>query len=616
MTLALRRASDKYTHIESVLRERMFELQSLRADLKATRSERDAASSQIVQLRAQAQEYLRSRREIEHEVRLANEQRTISDLALNDYAALVRALEKSNGTTDLTWPEEGLAQGRLGLSRLFREHSSEVELLHAQIAELQAQSDANRQLLDFETETTATLKAELADTHLLLEQIRSDDAGAAKVVARYMSGSAFSIFSVLNALIYRQFSQETTNALQESLEVLRQRHAATVESLEVRLVTMSEASEAEYAQNRELHRLQAQCQMDLAFERDARRREVALRLACIEHNSSLRESIQRLVHKNRAGLDKLPSCNCDSTGKVEGLLDDIELLIQVETSSQDPRIDRAMSSLVEALRQQLRDASTEDVSLSVARPGTEPESHTPAFVEERSTTEEPPLTTLMLSEAKPVVAESVCHVSYQSRSSEGLENADIAQNQECPNDSTDSSGEEHVPPIEEVNEASALLYLLQATGDRYSELSRGFFACHIELQKLLSGLSDSVSATSHTSVTPLRLVLERLDDYNEDARVELEIRISDEERISRGFEAMLLMSGTGDASIHLTREIENFSSPEFPGYIEIRELFGKKLTDLQYDIAILQRCIYNLPGAGVDGGSGNGNGKLRDTQHP
>jgi chromosome segregation ATPase len=186
MSLALRRASDKYTHIESVLRERMFELATLKADFRTARSESDVAAKQVTELKTQLQEVMRERRGVEQQVKHAIEQRTMTDLALQDYASLVRTLEKNNGSTPLTLPEEALSQGRLGLSRLLSEHSSEVELLHSQVAELQSQADGARQELAREKEASESLKAELADMHLALEQIRSDDSGAAKVVARYM----------------------------------------------------------------------------------------------------------------------------------------------------------------------------------------------------------------------------------------------------------------------------------------------------------------------------------------------------------------------------------------------------------------------------------------------
>jgi hypothetical protein len=39
------------------------------------------------------------------------------------------------------------------------------------------------------------------------------------------------------------------------------------------------------------------------------------------------------------------------------------------------------------------------------------------------------------------------------------------------------------------------------------------------------------------------MILARLDDFSEDARVELEIRLADEERIARGYATLLAVPG-------------------------------------------------------------------------
>ncbi|KAF8881486.1 hypothetical protein BD779DRAFT_1675431 [Infundibulicybe gibba] len=97
----------------------------------------------------------------------------------------------------------------------------------------------------------------------------------------------------------------------------------------------------------------------------------------------------------------------------------------------------------------------------------------------------------------------------------------------------------------------------------------------------------------------------RLSDYTEDARVELEIRIADEELLARGFETILSIpgalshsstsTGAGDDSppsqTEVEAQIEAFVSGAEPSVQRSLQTFTRKLTDVQHDIAALKRTI-------------------------
>jgi hypothetical protein len=97
-------------------------------------------------------------------------------------------------------------------------------------------------------------------------------------------------------------------------------------------------------------------------------------------------------------------------------------------------------------------------------------------------------------------------------------------------------------------------------------------------------------------------MLSRLDDFNEDARVELEIRIADEERVARGY-AMLLAVPGAIASAAEAQDVEGAVRAFIEGrdatVARARGLFARKREDLEHDIAALKRVVHELPQAQV-----------------
>ncbi|KAF4615711.1 hypothetical protein D9613_012505 [Agrocybe pediades] len=133
------------------------------------------------------------------------------------------------------------------------------------------------------------------------------------------------------------------------------------------------------------------------------------------------------------------------------------------------------------------------------------------------------------------------------------------------------------------------------------------------LQFPSSSVSASGSSQNDVSgglpVEILRAALARLDDYTEDARVELEIRVGDEEMAVKGWEALLSVPGalaSGGSVLanddeeplvpfqsEVEEQIKAFVSGDDPATRKAREGFERKLEDVLHDIAVLKRVVHD-----------------------
>ena len=155
-------------------------------------------------------------------------------------------------------------------------------------------------------------------------------------------------------------------------------------------------------------------------------------------------------------------------------------------------------------------------------------------------------------------------------------------------------------PVSQHNLQSNLVIELGKTKNRYDELQRAFRDCHLALRDLnqtLQALPPS-SSSSSLPISALQTILERLDDFNEDARVELEIRIADEERIARGYATLLTVSGA-IASEAEAQEVERAVRAFVEGSSDAavaraQSQFARKRENLEHDVAALKCAIHEL----------------------
>ncbi|KXN84841.1 hypothetical protein AN958_12067 [Leucoagaricus sp. SymC.cos] len=172
-----------------------------------------------------------------------------------------------------------------------------------------------------------------------------------------------------------------------------------------------------------------------------------------------------------------------------------------------------------------------------------------------------------------------------------------------------------------------LLQELSKARNRYDQIQRAFHACHIALEGLKSSLPCTTSSSTHqyprypTNATPssipndvLSAITQRLDDYTEDARVELEICISDEEVLARGYEALLFLPGAlpstassstpsshsnkvSESDIESLAEVESqiraFVDGTDPTISHALASFRRKLEDIEHDVIIVKKAMHD-----------------------
>jgi hypothetical protein len=142
-----------------------------------------------------------------------------------------------------------------------------------------------------------------------------------------------------------------------------------------------------------------------------------------------------------------------------------------------------------------------------------------------------------------------------------------------------------------------LINKLDAVAVRYEGIQRQLRECC----RILAALkSEYLSKPPHQSSQPSQITqplimtaIERLDDYAEDAIVEVEIRAADDTRLAEGFKTLLSVSGSSgvegaDTSrTSLFEDIEAFldESHLTYGVNFAKDNFMKKVDDLQHDIA-------------------------------
>ncbi|KAL0576071.1 hypothetical protein V5O48_005899 [Marasmius crinis-equi] len=195
-----------------------------------------------------------------------------------------------------------------------------------------------------------------------------------------------------------------------------------------------------------------------------------------------------------------------------------------------------------------------------------------------------------IAASSPTVLPSTNLLTSSPLSSEPLPSLNLS----VPSPSTsDTNLEPDTPP-------HPLLAELALVGKRYDDLSRALRDCHLALQELKK--HDSGSNVFNTAI-------DRLDDFTEDARVELEIRAADEALLAQGYETMLSIPGATRTPTHtrtysqesiaaiptlseLETQVQAFTSGLDPAVQKARQNLEQKLADVQHDIAKLKLAIH------------------------
>ncbi|ESK82831.1 hypothetical protein Moror_12254 [Moniliophthora roreri MCA 2997] len=292
LTLALRRLSDKLTITEEALLTRTTELVSATHEATKCRAAMEGAYALSAQMRGREEEAKIRERELEMQLRKAREEAKMSDIVVKEYADLVRSLDAKSRNPSGTSNDQladGLSEGKLGLQRLFNDFTTEVETLSARVTHLQGQIVDAEKRVEAERKAGETERLLLAQTQHELEKLKLEDKSAAKMVSRYM-----------------QFSQTSTNTLQNSLSTLKTRHATTIDTLTAQITTLTHQLHVADATSDKLRTTLDELGGDIMREAFGRRREIALRLRLVTREQILNDGLERLVRRVSEALDRSP----------------------------------------------------------------------------------------------------------------------------------------------------------------------------------------------------------------------------------------------------------------------------------------------------------------------
>ncbi|PFH48497.1 hypothetical protein AMATHDRAFT_149762 [Amanita thiersii Skay4041] len=186
----------------------------------------------------------------------------------------------------------------------------------------------------------------------------------------------------------------------------------------------------------------------------------------------------------------------------------------------------------------------------------------------------------------------------------------LSQSDEPPPELTTANGPAHdsgsIP-----SPKHPLLAELTKVSHRYDALQRSFHDCHFALDSLRKLLTPPLSDSLAIPPDALKIALDRLDDYIEDARVDIEIRIADEGLLAHGYETLLSVPGAlaspGSQGLvevdeehdsiplrsDVEMQIEAFVSGTDPNIKKSLESLTNKLADVQHDIAVLKLAVHD-----------------------
>ncbi|QRW18331.1 myosin heavy chain [Rhizoctonia solani] len=597
LTLALRRANSRLEETETQLLEAHVSVSHALAERERTSDEVSEAYRMLEVARAQDVELRAVLAERDAEKRFY-------ELALGEYAALVRDMEKreGEGSTHLDFKKRTAA----GEIERIKELTTEVARANADIESLQAQLDAERRAGELERIQLAEVRTELGKREV-------DDKSAAALVERYM-----------------KFSQHHTDVLQRALNDQSTRHSATVNSLSQQIENLERALAAESMRTKQLQSSVDILVEDLARESFGRRREVRVRLAIAGRTAKIEEDLRRWERRIREnsrshtagqpselllGLQELEQFR-DIDDTLNGPLARI-LSAEIAVESLAAELEREMTRRIELERERAQlptvpliekpsykiptlkakvpasstIPSSASVSIASLQSSSGPSLET-SETSSRASLEEcvlsapvvlpgapvvnlpqtqPEIDDLFIVAAPPIISSTsspeppwVSVVPFSSNFSPPLERANIPE----PRSLLDS------PEVQE------LLSQLPTALQRYTPFQNTFRDCHVTLTALKSELR--VRPRTH-----LLTAVERLYDYNEDARVEIEIRIADEARKANGFETMLRLSLA--SVLDDLRAFIDGSAPDIRKALETAE---RKRNELEHDISAIKASVY------------------------
>ncbi|KAG9318930.1 hypothetical protein JVU11DRAFT_1043 [Chiua virens] len=660
LSLALRRVSEKIALTENTLFQRTSELTEARSELSRARHAADGAFELVARMRAREEASKARERELELMARASDQERKMIDLVVQEYADLVRNLEgrKSLNSYPLLTLVDNLQDGKSTLHGMLTAFSTESEQLHATITELNAKVSNLQMALDAERLTASHDRTLHSQAKTDLDKLSLEDQTAAKMVARYMKFSQASTNALqeqIMSLKTRHASTISTLELQLSIaESQLASECSRTSRLQDALDELCEDLAREsYGRRREISlRLALLSREEGIAELLRRWTHSAKELYARCYNSDPRASdiVQQTFHRVVSDAESLLSI----------LDDDVQFTDATRTSASLARMVLSREA-VDALRTELANEiqkrievvrkcafdhpegtpspahpeSSPDHALLTPSRNARPEHDEPSdsassfrvlpaapsigekgeirSISLPSVQDSISTSATLLVDEEPKVLPPISPVVSMLDLRQDLDPLRTEESLVAPiHTSTSSllyhlmSYRIHLPhPIP----LSTLLSELGNTRHRYDTFRRAFRDCSVALKELERTLaSSSPSSNSQTKFRQyLETALARIDDYAEDARVELEIRVADEELTARGFETVLSVPASlvdTDERAEMEANARVFVDGTEEGVMRAMDTFGKKLEDVQNDVAEVKRAVHGL--AMSDGAMGEG----------
>ncbi|KAF8495381.1 hypothetical protein JB92DRAFT_2818166 [Gautieria morchelliformis] len=660
LTLALRRVSDKLSHTESILLQRTTELAQAISEKMGMQLEANASRAEADRIRQAEFECRSRERELTRKCKAAEEEARMADAVVMEYADLVRSMEgrmpkaqdipegADDGPSRVRSPSpsspqtrsktilRSLTENRYSLQRLLYEFNSETSDLQAEITRLHAELSAVLNKLDSEREISRQDRSKLAEALVEVERCKIDDTAAGKLVSRYM-----------------RFSQSSIDILQTALSNVKSRHAMTLATVSSSNEALSQALALERTRAAQLRDILDQLTEDISRETFGRRREVALRLRSVVREEKMSGALSiwlRRAEEHRGAMSTtMEPSSSNSSSELSATLDrmiedahalraslshsDYPVTNSLECASWERVVfaEHTCRSLLSELQEETekRLALTRTIGekfhvsqstsqQNIADPGKKPDQpdqvtipsepklsevpRTPSLDLENDTASSPippPQTTEQPQyhdDASGGEQKEHGNVSAQAEDGDDIGRPRSARDRPEQASSIEETNILAHPPVQLLSDEqqsrppSPLIDELTVSR-RYEQLQRAFRDCHLALGHL-----KTAELSSHADKSTLSNVVYRLDDFCEDARVELEIRMADEERIIQGFETMLRVPGALAVAngADARRELQSFVDGTALAVTKAHEAFTIKVADLQHDIAQVKRALHEL----------------------
>ncbi|KAK0211311.1 hypothetical protein DFS33DRAFT_1484239 [Desarmillaria ectypa] len=578
LTLSLRRLSDKLSLTEDALLERTTRLAHANAEVTKAKDAAEGAYALAARIRGREEESKVRERDLEKQLREAQEHSKMSDLAVSEYADYVRSLGGRTSMSPRLPPNTSLSEAKSGIHKLFDDFSLESEELKAKIDHLEGELAIVHSKYEAEIRNKGNDRVELAKAQAELEKLKLEDNSAAKMVSRYM-----------------KFSQSATNRLQASLVSMKERHSATVNTLSTQISVLSSQLDQSRADTEKLRLALDEVGGDVMREAFGRRREVSLRIHMVAREESTVEWLRRWALRAEEGIERRD----DASTLLERMLRDAhgfaaDLNGASESMGRIVVAENAVETLVEELR--IQTARRLDLEKLIVLPPL------PAH---QKNLPEPPASEETRGDPQEVKAA----LETEEPESPQDQSKTVRTHQPSPRPASHTSILDELTPSESSSSSTlvtsdpgpfptkdqpSLLSELKQVSRRYDDMQRAFRDCHHALQDL----KNQLSATNSSQV--LHTATERLNDYAEDARVELEIRIADEALLVHGFETILTVpgaladkSGESPTVDEVEAQIDAFISGSDPAVKKAQQNLSQKLDDIQHDIAAIKRALHD-----------------------